>query len=180
MAVCLATTGLLEAGCSLSLGSRRSEAAPPEADLHIWVPPVVRWEAGSDRHVDLAIENPTDRTIEISAPDPANAGVGIFFGPEATRACGVEPRAAGEGSARKVVLAPGDRVSMRVDLGEACAGLGPGDYRYEIAYRAPPVAGQNASSGALATRFGELFVAAPPGAEMDPAPRRAARKAPHR
>ncbi len=182
---CLATAALLAAGCSLSMGGGGYDGPPPEPDVGIWVPSLVRWEAGADRHVDLAIENPTDRTIAIAAPDPANAGVAIFRGPDTTRACGVEPRPAGEaraGAARKVMLGPGERISVRVDLGKACAGLGPGEYRYEIAYRAPPVAGEDAFSGALATRFGELVVAEPPQAsEGDrPVPRRAARAPPHR
>jgi hypothetical protein len=81
-----------------------------------------------------------------------------------------------------VELAPGDRVSVRVDLTEACAGVPPGEYRYEVSYRAPTPAGGAAAatggegdphaprafSGTLATFHGELVVEVEAAAMPEP------------
>ncbi|HEY6099424.1 MAG TPA: hypothetical protein VIW03_08345, partial [Anaeromyxobacter sp.] len=126
IAAWLAAGAALAGGCSLVAGGRGS-APPPEPELRIWVAPVV-WTAGADRHVDFAIENDTPRTIAIAEPDPANARVAIYPGPDNLRVCGVEPRTGGAGRAgtrRRIELAPGDRIAVRVELRESCAGMPP-------------------------------------------------------
>jgi hypothetical protein len=148
----------------------------------------VRWEPGAARAVALSLENATNRTLVIASPDPANARVAVFAGPESTRVCGVEPSEEARAHGR-VELAPGDRVAVRVDLGGACAGLPPGGYRYEVSYRAPlPARAEAASeggapesppfSGTLATSYGEVLVEAEAWPERGPArsPVRAARR----
>jgi hypothetical protein len=156
-AVCV-VAGVL-AACGTGGGARRAE--PPEAPLRIWAPPIVRWATESERRVAFVIENPTQRTIALAAPDPRHARVEVFAGPESIRLCGVEPRPSGTGAIPPVVeLAPGERAAVLVDLGEPCRGLPPGDYRYELSYRAPEPGPEGAFGGVLATRHGQLFVAA--------------------
>ncbi len=184
----VAAAACLLAACSLRTGSGhgRGESAPEV--LRIWMEPIVRWDPGAARTVDVALENATDRTLAIAEPDAAHVRVAVFARPEGAAVCGVEPRedAAGRG---RVELAPGDRVAVRVDLAEACADLPPGDYRYEVSYRAPALPageGEGAGpaprpySGNVATRYGEVVVEAPPWPERG-APRppsRAARRPP--
>lgn len=174
--------GTLAAGCSLRSSGPRTP--PEEATLRIWVDPLVHWEAGADRHVDIAIENGTTRTVSLAEPSPAEARVAVFPGPDSLRACGVEPRERAPAARPRVSIPPGGSVSFRVDLNEACAGVPPGEYRFEVDYRSPPVEGGKAFSGAFATRYGVLDVEGPParaGAEPSTSPRpRAARTPPRR
>jgi hypothetical protein len=163
----VAVAAALLAGCA-SRPPARGREDPTAQELRIWISPIVRWDAGAPRHVELALENATHRTLVIAAPDPANAAVGVFAGPESTRLCGVEPSA--EPRARgRVELAPGDRAEVRVDLDGACAGVPPGVYRYEAGYRAPEVPGGATAvaegavrprpfSGTLATSYGQVIV----------------------
>jgi hypothetical protein len=160
--------------CASATGRR---PAPPDPDLRIWVPPILRWDAGTGREVEFAIENGTNRTLEVPPPDPAAAGVAIYVdaGGEG-RACGVEPSPGPP--AGTVRLGPGDALPVRVDLEEACGDLPPGEYRYELSYRAPRASG---GTLALATRYGTLVV---DGAQRAgrrpaaPAPRRPSARAP--
>lgn len=127
---------------------------------------MVRWEAGSRRDVAFAIENPTNRTIAIAAPDPANARVEVYAGSEAYRVCGVAPSGPAAPAA-PVAIAPGDRVAVRVDLRRACGALPPGEYRYVVSYEAPPPATpprEDAFSGTLPARYGQVLVPAPAAA----------------
>jgi hypothetical protein len=149
----------LASGCSLALGgSGGSGAAAREAEARIWVAPLVHWEAGADRHVDVAIENGTTRTLALAEPDPAYARVAVFRGGDDLRLCGVEPRTAAPGPRRRVEIPPGGSLDLRVELDEACADVPPGEYRFEVDYRSPPLEGAKAFSGAFATRYGELVV----------------------
>lgn len=156
---------VLAAGCSFrSSGSRASQQ---EAALQIWVDPLVHWEAGADRHVDIAVENGTTRTVWLAEPSPAEARVGVFPGPDNLRACGVEPRGA-PGARPRVSIPPGGSVRLRVDLNDVCADVPPGEYRLEVDYRSPPVEGGKAFSGAFATRYSVLDVeGAPARAEVE-------------
>jgi hypothetical protein len=149
----------LAGGCSPSTGGESGSPAR-EAEVRIWMPPLVHWDAGADRHVDVAIENGTTRTLALAEPDPANARVAVFRGGDDLRVCGVEPRPAGPGPRRRVEIPPGGSAAIRVDLAEACAGVPAGEYRFEVGYRSPPVEGAKAFSGAFATRYGELVVEA--------------------
>jgi hypothetical protein len=137
----------------------RPRAGEPEPGLRIWAPTLVRWSPGSGREVRFAIENGTQRTLELPAPDPDGARVAIFADAEAP-ACAVEPSAAAPGET--VRLAPGDQVALRIDLGRACGALRPGEYRYELSYRAPRRGGGALS---LPTWYGTLLVDGPPRAE---------------
>jgi hypothetical protein len=88
--------------------------------------------------------------------------------------CGVAPVSPREPGAR-VMLAPGDRVAVVVDLGRACAALPPGEYRYEVSYRAAEPEGGKGTSGTLGTRYGQVLVSASSAAvscEVPPAPAR--------
>jgi hypothetical protein len=169
----------LGAGCSLAFGKGGGEdgraAARPEPELHVGVAPVVYWGAGRDRHLSLALENGANRTIAVGAPDPANVSVAVFPGPDDVRACGIEahPSAA---PTHVVEIPPGGSLEFRVDLSAACAGLSPGDYRFEVDYHAPPVQGGETFAGALAKRHGELRVegseaAATVAPDHEPSPR---------
>lgn len=163
---------LLAACATRTSRGRGADGGSPQP-VRIWVAPILWWEGDAAREVDVAIENATNRTVAIAAPDPANARVAIFSGPESVRVCGVEPREPAPAPGERVELAPGDRVAVRVSLADACAGAPPGDYRYEVSYRAPslrpaaPGPGEEAAaesrarafSGTLATRYGELVVA---------------------
>jgi hypothetical protein len=112
---------------------------PAEPVLQLWAPITVRWEAGHARHIDFAIENPTTHSVALAAPDPANARVEVY-GQESLGLCGVAPaRRATPGP--PIVLEPGDRIDVRVDLDRACAALPAGQYRYEVSYRAGDTAG---------------------------------------
>ncbi|HEY6003383.1 MAG TPA: hypothetical protein VIV57_10965, partial [Anaeromyxobacter sp.] len=173
-AVGLAPALLALAGaCSLSTGG--SGAPAREAEVRIWMPPLVHWEPGADRHVDVAIENGSTRTLALAEPDPANARVAVFRGGDDLRLCGVEPRSAATGPRRRIELPPGGSAAIRVELDEACAGVPPGEYRFEVDYRSPPVEDAKAFSGSFATRHGELVVEAgplPAQAEGSPPTRR--------
>jgi hypothetical protein len=183
----VAAAACLLAACSLKTGSGRRGESAPEV-LRIWMEPIVRWEPGAARVVDVALENATDRTLAIAEPDAAHVRVAVFARPEGTAVCGVEPREGAAGRGR-VELAPGDRVAVRVDLAEACADLPPGDYRYEVSYRAPALPageGEGAGpaprpySGNVATRYGEVVVEASPWPDRRTPrpPPRAARRPP--
>jgi hypothetical protein len=180
----LAAVGLaglaLAGGCSLSMGG--SGAPAREAELRLWIPPVVHWEAGGSRHVDLAIENGSTRTLVLAEPDPAYARVAVFPGGDNLRVCGVEPRSPPPGARSRTEIPPGGSVAVRVDLGEACRDVPPGEYRFEVDYRSPPVEGAKTFSGTFATRYGELVVEGRPvGAQADrPVAPRAGRAPPRR
>jgi hypothetical protein len=166
----------------LLLGGGDRPPAPLERGLHLWAPTLLHWDAGADRHLEFVIENGTPRTVTIAEPDPAYARVAVFPGPDNLRVCGVEPRPAAPGARRRIAIPPGGSVAVRVDLGEACAGVAAGEYRFEVDYRSPPVEGAEAFTGGLATRYGELLVeGAPQQAHVDPSsPRRAGRAPPRR
>lgn len=178
------------AACGTGSGARRGDAGAPQP-LRIWVAPILWWEEGAAREVDLALENATDRTVAIAAPDAAHARVEIFAGPESLRMCGIDPREPAGAPGRRVALAPGDRVAVRVSLAAACGAVAPGTYRYEVSYRVPALgeaaapepeageaeagdaqAGARAFSGTLATSYGQLFVAgaAEPARAASPEP----------
>lgn len=145
----------LSAACS---GAGGSGPGQPEQGLRIWVAPLVHWDAGADRHLDVAIENGTTRTLALAEPDPSNARVSVFPGPDNLRTCGVDFRPGTAGERRRVEIPPGGAVTFRVDLEEACADMPAGEYRFELDYRSPPIEGGKAFSGGLATRYGELVV----------------------
>lgn len=178
----LAAIGLaglaLAGGCSLSMSG--SGAATREPELRIWVPPVVYWEAGGDRRVDIALENGSTRTVVLAEPDPAYARVAVFPGGDNLRICGVEPRSPPPGARSRMEIPPGGSAAVRIDLGKACADVAPGEYRFEVDYRSPPVEGAKTFSGTFATRYGELIVeGAPAGAQAErPASPRAGRSPP--
>jgi hypothetical protein len=170
------------AGGLLACGSMRERPRPepPAPALQIWAPPILRWPPGAGRAVEFAIENGTQRTLEVALPDPAAAQVAIFPAVGEAQACGVAPAEppAEPSAAGTVRLAPGDHLPVRVDLEDACASLPAGEYRYELSYRAARKGGGTLS---LPTRYGTLLVAEgeaagrrPPG----PAPRRPAGRAP--
>jgi hypothetical protein len=172
VALVAAAGGLL--GCG-ALGGRPRREPPPPPALQIWAPPIVRWAPGGERDLAFALENGTHRTLEVSPPDPAGARVAIFAGAGETRECGIEPaeRAAagpvapaGRGGAGALRLAPGDQLPVRVDLEDACAGLGPGEYRYELGYVAARPQGGSLS---LPTRYGTLVVTGAARAARRPA-----------
>jgi hypothetical protein len=146
--------------CGGVQGERRAAPGPP---LRIWTPLVVRWETGHRRHLDFAIENDGSRTVAIGAPDPAGARIDVYAGPDAFRACGAAPSERAT-AAERVALAPGDRLPVRVDLEEACGSLAPGEYRFEVSYRAAELGGKDAFSGTLPTRYGQVIVARPAAA----------------
>ncbi len=146
------------AACASSGGGRHPE--PPDPDVRIWVPTVVHWTPGTDRTMRFALENATQRTLPVVEPDPDRARVAIFAGAGSAQACGVEPGDPAPGGT--VSLAPGDQLPVRVDLGEACRDLRPGEYRYELSYRLPPSDGR--AGVALPTRYGTLVVEGPPRA----------------
>jgi hypothetical protein len=169
----------LAGGCSTSGGGRDGPQAASE--LRIWVPPLVHWAAGGDRHVDVAVENGTFRTIALAEPDPAAARVAVFPGADNLRVCGVDFRPVAAGERRRIEIPPGGMLSFRVDLNEACAAVPAGEYRFEVDYRSPPVEGGKAFAGAFATRYGELVVegGSAPAGKADP-PARAGRTPPRR
>jgi hypothetical protein len=154
------------AGAALACasGGRGPRRPPADPDLRIWVDPVLHWEWGTARAVAFAIENGTNRTLELPAPDPSAARVAIYADSGEARACGVEPDAPRSGDF--VRLAPGDQVPVRVDLRDACGALAPGEYRFELSYRS-----ERASGGplTLATRYGTLVVEGPARVPLRPA-----------
>jgi hypothetical protein len=171
----------LASGCS-SVSFGGGSAPPREAEVRIWMPPLVHWDAGADRHVEFAIENGTTRTLALAEPDPANARVAVFREGDGFPMCSVEPRHAPAGPRPQVEIPPGGSIPLRVELDEACAGVPAGEYRFEIDYRSPPVEGSKAFSGAFATRYGELVVEAGPRPEEAerPSATRAGRAPPRR
>jgi hypothetical protein len=154
------------AGAALACASGGGRPRRPPADpgLRIWVDPVLRWEWGTARAVAFAIENGTNRTLELPAPDPSAARVAIYPDAGEVRACGVEPDV--PRSAGAVRLAPGDQVPVRVDLRDACGTLAPGEYRFELSYRSERTSGGTLT---LATRYGTLVVEGPARAPSRPA-----------
>jgi hypothetical protein len=173
----VAAAGCVIAACSTRTGSGRGAEDGAPQPVRIWVAPILWWEEGAARGVDLALENATNRTVAIAAPDAAHARVEVFAGPESLRVCGVEPLERTDAPGPRVELSPGDRVSVRVSLAEACGAVVPGAYRYEVSYRAPSLravpapeagvdaleAGARAFSGTLATAYGQIFVSGDAG-----------------
>lgn len=178
----LATAGLaglvLAGGCSTTGGG--SGAPQAESQLRIWVEPLVHWSAGGDRHVDVAIENGTTRTIALAEPDPAFARVAVFPGPDNLQACGIGFRIDAAGEHRRVEIPPGGALSFRVELGGACAAVPAGEYRFEVDYHSPPVEGGKGFSGGFPTRYGELVVEGPGSSGRSEPPSRAGRTPPRR
>ncbi len=153
-AAAAAAAGWLAAACALGTPRRRE---PPDPDLRIWAPVVIHWAPGARRTFPFAIENATQRTLDVGDPEPGRAGVAIFLDAGPSRACGVEagdPVPGGTAS-----LAPGDQLAVQVDLADACRDLLPGEYRYELSYRVPGAGGRGAVS--LLTRYGTLVVEGP-------------------
>ncbi len=157
-AAAIAAAGWLLAGCG---STGRSRPQPPEPALRIWAPTIVHWSPGADRSVRFAIENGTQRTLEVPEPDASGARVAVFAEADSDRVCGVEPSEARP--AEPVRLAPGDQIPVRVDLGDACRDLRPGKYRFEVSYRVPRSDG---GAGIVLQRwYGTLVVEGPvPGA----------------
>jgi hypothetical protein len=153
-AAAAAAAGWLLASACGSMSGRPRRPPPPDPDLRIWAPQVIHWSPGADRSMRFAIENATQRTLEVREPDARGARVAIFVDSGEAQACGVE----GEDppAAEPVKLAPGDQVAVRVDLGEACRNLAPGEYRYELSYRMP-----RGGSTAIPTSYGTLVVEGP-------------------
>lgn len=119
-------------GCAGGAPKRRE---PPEPALRIWTPGIVRW-SGPRREVVLEVENGTQRTVRLEAPEPRRARAIVFAGAEDDRVCGQE--ADDTAPAREVVaLGPGEAREVRIDLGDACRRLPPGEYRLELGYEAP-------------------------------------------
>lgn len=147
---------LVAAGCS---STGRRAPAPPDPDLRVWAPPVVHWGA-SGRRMRFAVENATQRSVEVQEPDPGAARIDVFADAGAARVCGVDA-ASDPPSRGAVTLAPGDQVPVTVDLGDACGELRPGEYRYELTYR---VANAGGVATALHTRYGTVVVEALPRA----------------
>jgi hypothetical protein len=157
----LAPVGVLLAGSCTLFGGRSGRPEPPEPSVRLWLPGVVRW-TGDRREVALELENATDRSVRIEAPAARRARVTIFLGPGPDPACGVEPDEGDRGP--DVTLAPGESVQLTVDLGQACARLPPGEYRYEVGYQVP-AAGKGKPLKAR-VRYGHVLVeAAPAGTE---------------
>lgn len=161
---------VLAAACgSFQLGGSRSPPAGQEAALRLWIDSRVRWDVGADRHLDVAIENGTTRSVSLAEPDPAQARVGVFPGPDNLRVCGIDPREGVPDARPRITLPPGGSVTFRVDLDEACRDVPPGEYRIEVDYRSPPAdGGPGAFSGAFATRYGVVdVVGGPSGAQAE-------------
>jgi hypothetical protein len=98
-----------------------------------------------------------------------------IYGPESVRLCGVGPGGR-PAPAPRIALAPGDRVTVHVDLEAACAAVPPGEYRFEVGYRAGdasgPVApgGASAFVGTLPPQYGHVVVPRPADAACEVAP----------
>ncbi len=163
--------------CSHGGGGPVRREAGSDAALAIWVSPVVRWRPGERRELPFAIENTSNRTVVLGAPDPAMARVDVYVGPEDDRVCGTAPPADAVEAGPAVALAPGDRIAVRVDLHAACRGVPAGEYRFAVTYRAPRVKGSKLWTGALQARYGVLLVehgtaAAPTPGLRSPRPER--------
>jgi hypothetical protein len=136
---------------------------PADPALRLWTPGVVRW-TGEQRVLGLAVENATDRSVQVEEPDPRRAGVVLYTGPHADRACGQEP-APGPARGEPITLSPGEVRNLRVDLAQACGLIPPGEYRYVAYYDAPAVGAGPPLR--LLTRYGEVFVEAEPPPPLD-------------
>jgi hypothetical protein len=116
----------------------------------------VQWQAGARRELRFAIENATQRTVEVPPLDARGARVEVFADAEGHRACGVDP--ASSAADERIKLAPGEQVAVTVDLAGACGALPGGEYRYEVSYR---VRGEHGGGTLLQTRYGTLVVEGP-------------------
>lgn len=132
----LVAASALAYACSVGGAPRRPE--PPEPALRIWIPGLVHWSGGR-RDIGIAVENGTNVTIQVEAPDPRRARVVLFSDSGSDRVCGQDPDATGPPD-RAIPLAPGEARELHVDLTRACGGIPPGEYRYEAGYEAPAVA----------------------------------------
>jgi hypothetical protein len=118
-------------------GARHPE--PPEPVVRIWLPGLVWWSGGR-RDLSLEVVNDGQGAVRVEAPAPRRVRVTLFLGSGPDRACGVVPDAS-KSTGPAVTLGPGEVVPVTVDLSRECAGLPPGEYRYEVAYEAPAVEG---------------------------------------
>ena len=130
----LLAAGALAAACTLG-GRRRPE--PPEPALRLWTPGLVHWSDGR-RDLGLSLENGTNRTIRVEAPDPRRARIVLYSDAFPDRVCGQDADATGPPD-QAIALAPGEAREVRVDLARSCGRILPGEYRYEAGYEAPAV-----------------------------------------
>lgn len=149
------------AACALAAAcaAREAEGRRGGSELRIWMPVLVHWEPGRRRALEFAIENPSYSTVAIARPHPGGARVDVYAGGEPIRVCGVVPTARLAPQPR-IVLGPGERVDLRVDLESACGGVPPGEYRFEVSYRTGVAEGGTAFAGTLSARYGQVIVEA--------------------
>ena len=156
--VALACAGTLVAALALACVGPPHHREPPEPPLRIWTPGLVHW-SGDRRIMAVAIENSAPVPVPVEDPDPRRVRVVLFNGVGPDRICEKDAEEAGP-VAQAVSLRPGEMRPVPVDLGEACARVPPGEYRYEVGYDAPAVA--PGPPVRLLAAFGHVLVAAGP------------------
>ena len=156
--VTLARAGALVAALALACVGPPHKREPPEPPLRIWTPGLIHW-SGDRRIMAVAIENSAPVPVPVEDPDPRRVRVVLFNGVGPDRICEKDAEEAGP-VAQAVSLRPGEMRPVPVDLGEACARVPPGEYRYEVGYDAPAVA--PGPPVRLRTAFGHVLVAAGP------------------
>ena len=105
--------------------------------MRLWTSGLVHW-SGERRDLGISLENGTNRTIRVEAPDARRVRVALYSDAGPERVCGQDADATGPAD-RAIALAPGEAQELRIDLARICGRLPPGEYRYEVGYEAPAV-----------------------------------------
>jgi hypothetical protein len=165
---------LAVAACTHTFGPGAAPGPP-----RVMGPEVVRWSAGGPHVLEVAIENPTPRAIDL--PDPTRRALVDVHGEGRAASCQLRPDGA---PVPHVTVLPGTSFAVRLDLTQACRDLPPGGYSYALRLDLPPLL-DGARSDPLASASGAIVVedearsvlvprapdaVAPPGTAAPPTP----------
>jgi hypothetical protein len=150
------------AACAGRFGDGGAKRSPPR----VVGPEVVRWSAEGPRTLELVLDNPSGRGLDV--PDPSHrAAVDVRATGAGGASCQVRPVGP---DLPTIHVDAGARLPVTIALGAACGALPPGEYRYDARLDLPPLFdGASDRADPLATTSGLIVVERPRAAVTFPA-----------
>ena len=150
------------AACAGRFGDGGAKRSPPR----VVGPEVVRWGAEGPRTLELVLDNPSGRGLDV--PDPSHrAAVDVRATGAGGASCQVRPVGP---DLPTIHVDAGARLPVTIALGAACGALPPGEYRYDARLDLPPLFdGASDRADPLATTSGLIVVERPRAAVTFPA-----------